>query len=156
MFTLGLVLAIAALAQPGVPLRIDSVVPHAEYPRPPTRPLSGLMTSTDRRKRTRRAREGGLDERNISFGGAGRSMICLYSRGKQGIGNRKVFFGDSPTGRVVRKGEVFEDVFWRVYVKHQPGWSGGGEAKFYPHHVDRLAAVGTGDDRPRLVERGEL
>src|SRR5262249_48847998 len=43
--------------------------------------------------------------------------------------NRKVFFGDSPTGRVVRKRETFDDVCWRVYVKHQPGWSGGGEAK---------------------------
>jgi hypothetical protein len=56
-------------------------------------------------------------------------MVCLYRKGEQGIGNRKVFFGDSPTGRVVCKNKVFENVYWRVYVKHQAGWSGGGEAK---------------------------
>ena len=71
---------------------------------------------------------GGIDER-AGCGGAGGSMLCLYRKGERGTGNRKVFFGDSPTGRVVRKGEVFDDVYWRVYVKHQPGWSGGGEAK---------------------------
>jgi hypothetical protein len=65
----------------------------------------------------------------VAFGGEGRSMKCLYEKGSQGVGNRKVFFGDSPTGKVVRKGEKFEDVYWRVYVRHQPGWTGGGPDK---------------------------
>jgi hypothetical protein len=47
-----------------------------------------------------------------ALGGAGRSMECFYARGKQGIGNRKIVFGDSPIGRPLRKGEHFEDVYW--------------------------------------------
>lgn len=31
--------------------------------------------------------------------------------------------------RVVRRGEKFTDVYWRIYVKHQAGWTGGGPAK---------------------------
>lgn len=27
------------------------------------------------------------------------------------------------------RGETFDAIYWRVYVKHQPGWAGGGEAK---------------------------
>ena len=71
---------------------------------------------------------GGLDA-NCGFAGRGGSMPCLYEKGALGKGNRKVFFGDSPTGKVVRKGQVFEEVYWRVYVRHQPGWKGGSPAK---------------------------
>ena len=64
-----------------------------------------------------------------ALGGQGRSMECFYPKGKQGIGNRKIVFGDCPIGRPLRKGERFEDVYWRIYVKHQKGWTGGGPAK---------------------------
>lgn len=64
-----------------------------------------------------------------TFGGRGQSMLTLYEKGQRGVGNRKVFFGDSPTGKVVRRGERFDDVYWRLYVKHQHGWTGGGPAK---------------------------
>ena len=33
-------------------------------------------------------------------------------------------FGDSPVGRPLRRGETFDEVYWRIYVKHQPGWTG--------------------------------
>lgn len=66
-----------------------------------------------------------LDE-SEAFGGQGRSLLMQYERGSRGTGNRKVFFGDSPTGRVVRRGESFDDIYWRIDVKHQPGWTGGG------------------------------
>jgi len=72
--------------------------------------------------------EGGLDTKE-AFGGEGRSMLGLYEKGQQGRGNRKVFFGDSPTGKVVQKGRHFDDIYWRIYVKHQPGWTGGGPDK---------------------------
>lgn len=78
--------------------------------------------------RTYTESQGGLDDA-VALGGQGRSMLSLYEKGTRGIGNRKVFFGDSPTGKVVRKGESFDDVYWRVYVKHQEGWTGGGPAK---------------------------
>ncbi len=47
------------------------------------------------------------------------------------MGGRKVFFGDSPTHRpqVVRGEESFDDVYWRIYVKHPHDWTGGGPAK---------------------------
>jgi len=72
--------------------------------------------------------QGQLDMRQ-SFGGAGASMLCLYDKGSRGVGNRKVFFGDSPTGRVVNKGATYDEIYWRIYVKHQDGWTGGGPAK---------------------------
>jgi len=61
-----------------------------------------------------------------SFGGSGKSMLCFYEKGSKGKGGRKVFFGDSPTygNKTVRKGEKFDEIYWRIYVKHQPGWIG--------------------------------
>ena len=72
--------------------------------------------------------EGELDAKE-AFGRQGRSMLGLYEKGSQGVGNRNVFFGDSPTGKVVQKGKHFDDIYWRIYVKHQSGWTGGGPDK---------------------------
>ena len=63
------------------------------------------------------------------LGGTGKAMECSYPKGKRGIGNRKLVFGDCPFGRPLRRGERFEDIYWRIYVKHQAGWTGGGPAK---------------------------
>jgi len=71
---------------------------------------------------------GGLDDQH-SYGGQGRSMLSHYAKGERGKGNRKVFFGDSPTGKVVNRGKQYDDIYWRLYVKHQYGWTGGGPAK---------------------------
>jgi hypothetical protein len=59
-----------------------------------------------------------------ALGGSGLSMECFYAKGEQGIGNRKLVFGDCPFGRPIRAGEKFEDIYWRIYVKHQEGWQG--------------------------------
>jgi hypothetical protein len=59
-----------------------------------------------------------------ALGGAGQSMECYYPNGSQGLGNRKLVFGDSPIGKPLRAGEKFEDIYWRLYVKHQAGWVG--------------------------------
>ena len=59
-----------------------------------------------------------------SLGGAGKSMELFYAKGSQGVGGRKLVFGDCPFGRPVRKGEKFADVYWRIYVKHPKGWAG--------------------------------
>jgi hypothetical protein len=64
-----------------------------------------------------------------AFGGQGRSMLAVYQQGRQGQGNRKVFFGDSPAGKAAQKGKHFDDIYWRIYVKHQYGWTGGGPDK---------------------------
>jgi len=88
---------------------------------------------------------GGLDEKE-HFGGSGKSMLCLYEKGQQGKGNRKVFFGDSPTGKVVAKGKRFDEIYWRIYVKHQAGWTGGGPAK-----MSRATSIAGPDWRQAMI-----
>jgi hypothetical protein len=65
------------------------------------------------------------------FGSIGKSVPCIYSNSKdsKGTGNRKVFFGDSPYNPIAQVGKKYDEIYWRVYVKHQHGWTGGGEAK---------------------------
>jgi hypothetical protein len=67
---------------------------------------------------------GGRRSEKEALGGAGRSMELFYAKGHQGTGGRKIVFGDSPVGHPLRKGETFTEIYWRHYVKHQPGWSG--------------------------------
>ncbi|MFH1070452.1 MAG: FlgD immunoglobulin-like domain containing protein [Candidatus Glassbacteria bacterium] len=69
-----------------------------------------------------------LDSRT-KFGDFGQSLRCDYPKDSQGEGNRKVFFGDSPVPPIARVGEKFDEIYWRLYVKHQDGWTGGGPAK---------------------------
>jgi hypothetical protein len=120
-------LALIPRAGDGPPIRIDSVVPLAIQPG-----VSGpeviWADDFDGPEHAYTESSGGLDDQ-VALGRRGRSMTCRYTPGSTGEGNRKVFFGDSPTGRVARRGEVFGDVYWRVYVRYQPGWTGGGEAK---------------------------
>lgn len=67
---------------------------------------------------------GGKRTDKQALGGAGQSMELFYAKGKQGVGGRKLVFGDCPFGRPVRKGEKFTEIYWRHYVKHQKGWTG--------------------------------
>jgi hypothetical protein len=118
--------AAAAAEAPEVP-RIDYVVPS---PRQPQENDAATIWYDDFNGPPKAYTESSGDlEEKIALGGEGKSMRCLYEKGQQGKGNRKVFFGDSPTGKVVRKGETFTDVYWRLYVRHQYGWTGGGPAK---------------------------
>jgi len=71
---------------------------------------------------------GGLDEKQ-TFGGQGKFMLCLYEKGSRGVGGRKVFFGDGPAYKPVNSGKQYDGIYWRIYVKHQYGWAGGGPAK---------------------------
>jgi hypothetical protein len=85
----------------------------------------------DDKQQERYAEKSGETTDEIRFGGRGRSLRMHYPKGDRGIGGRKVFFGDSPTypAKTVRRGETFIDVYWRFYVRHQHGWTGGGPAK---------------------------
>jgi hypothetical protein len=111
---------------PEVP-RIDSVVMSAPQPQASDEAVI-WYDDFDGQEKAYTEAQGQLDDAQ-AFGGQGRSMLAWYEQGSRGEGNRKVFFGDSPTGKVVRKGQVFDDIYWRVYVKHQHGWTGGGPAK---------------------------
>lgn len=107
--------------------RIESVVPLEGQPQA-TAATCIFFDDFDGEPKPYTESQGGLDEQ-VAFGNRGRSMVCLYEQGQRGVGNRKVFFGDAPTGTVLRKGESFQDVYWRIYVRHQEGWTGGGPAK---------------------------
>lgn len=63
------------------------------------------------------------------LGAAGQSLRMHFPKGSQGIGGRKLCFGDCPFGPPLRKGEKFEELYWRIYVKHPPDWTGGGPDK---------------------------
>ena len=71
--------------------------------------------------------EGGtLIDESVSFGKKGKSLLCFYEKGEKGMGGAKVFFGDAagyPT-KTVRRGEKFDEIYWRIYVKHESGWTG--------------------------------
>ena len=128
---LGMVLALGAgstLAQtlPGTP-RIDSLV--SLRPSPLETDADVIWYDDfDGSQKLYTESQGRVDTSH-GFGGSGGSMLSFYKKGTRGIGNRKVFFGDSPTGRVVNKGRQYDEIYWRVYVKHQHGWTGGGPAK---------------------------
>lgn len=65
----------------------------------------------------------------VNFGIQGGSMDAGFDKGDvDGNGNRKVVFGDFPGNvRKVREGEQFDDIYWRIYVKHEHGWEGAPE-----------------------------
>ena len=68
-----------------------------------------------------------VDKEHIGL--AGKSLECFYAKGDQGKGGRKLAFGDSPIGQPVKPGQQFTELYWRMYVKHQKGWTGGAPAK---------------------------
>jgi hypothetical protein len=85
----------------------------------------------DDKQQVRYAEKSGATTDEVRFGESGKSLRMHYPKGGRGIGGRKVFFGDSPTypSKTVRRTEAFTDVYWRIYVKHEYGWTGGGPAK---------------------------
>ena len=110
-------------AAPEIP-RIDCVVPTAVQPHE-NDPATIWYDDFNGAPKPYAEGKSPLDD-TVSFGGPGKSMLCLYEKGSQGKGGRKVFFGDSPTyvNRTVRRGKQFEEIYWRIYVKHQYGWTG--------------------------------
>ncbi len=117
--------------------RIESVVPLPAQPQQDDK-ATIWYDDFDAGEKAYTESSGGLDDK-VAFGSSGKSMLCLYERGQRGKGNRKVFFGDSPTGRVIRKGETFDQVYWRIYVRHQAGWTGGG-----PDKMSRATSIVSG------------
>jgi hypothetical protein len=60
-------------------------------------------------------------------------MEARFNAGQVGAGNLKLAFGRTPYSyfRPADAGtEKYRDVYWRVFVRYQPGWRGGGGAKF--------------------------
>jgi len=61
-----------------------------------------------------------------AFGGTGYCMRALWQTGEVGAGDLKIVFGDSPvySAKRLRPGEKFGEIYWRMYVKYQAGWTG--------------------------------
>lgn len=122
--------SLAAQQTPDAP-RIESFVPAG---RQPLASASAVIWYDDFNQPARQAqyaeKQGELTKAE-RFGGGGSSLEMNYPEGSRGIGNRKIFFGDCPAsrGKVVRGKETFDEIYWRVYVKHPADWQGGGPAK---------------------------
>jgi hypothetical protein len=115
---------------PEVP-RIDSVVMAASQPHETDAAVIWYDDFDDDKQQERYAEKSGDTTNEVRFGEVGKSLRMHYPKGGRGFGGRKVFFGDSPTypSKTVRRTETFTDVYWRIYVKHEYGWTGGGPAK---------------------------
>ena len=119
----GLLSVAMAGEQPETP-RIDCVIPLRKQPHEKS-PATIWYDSFDGPPKRYAEGRSPLDDTQ-AYGNRGKSLLCLYEQGKRGVGGRKVFFGDSPAYRnkAVRRGGKFDEIYWRIYVKHQQGWVG--------------------------------
>ncbi|MBI1387414.1 MAG: hypothetical protein GC154_03085 [bacterium] len=122
-----MLVAFPALAAPPEVPRVDGVVPLDPQPEAGD-PAMIWYDDFDGPARSYPESNGPLVDAE-AYGGSGRSLLNHYPKGSRGEGGRKIFFGDSPAYKPVRAGEKFEDVYWRIYLKMQYGWTGGGPAK---------------------------
>jgi hypothetical protein len=111
--------------------RIDSVVMAASQLHETDAAVIWYDDFDDDKQQGRYGEGSGETTDEVRFGESGKSLRMYYPKGGRGIGGRKVFFGDSPTypSKAVRRTETFTDIYWRIYVKHEYGWTGGGPAK---------------------------
>src|ERR1700722_16089540 len=56
--------------------------------------------------------------------GGGGAMRCLFRNWQVSAGSLKLLFGGSPFNRGLRRSDMFREIYWRIYVKHQSGWTG--------------------------------
>lgn len=68
----------------------------------------------------------GLIDYSESFNAGSGSMKAGFKKGDiDGLGDRKLAFGDFPDGsEVIKKDRHFGEIYWRIYVKHEYGWVG--------------------------------
>lgn len=114
-----------------LPPRIESIVMAENQPHENDPHVIWYNNFDEEARQSQYPEKGGELTARVNFGGSGKSLEMNYPRGSQGKGGRKVFFGDSPTypKHVLRRSESFDDVYWRIYVKHPMNWQGGGPAK---------------------------
>jgi len=72
-----------------------------------------------------------------NFGTTGGSVNFGFNKGDvDGKGNRKVSFGDFPgSSATIKKGQQFDEIYWRIYIKHEHGWEGS------PAKVSRATSI---------------
>ncbi len=67
------------------------------------------------------------------------SMEVVFQQGEVEAGGMKVTFGRNPIGSQVQDDQDFDDVYWRMYLKNQDGWTGS------PAKLNRATAFSAGD-----------
>jgi hypothetical protein len=55
---------------------------------------------------------------------SGGAMRCQFAKGQVTAGGLKVLFGRNPLHRGIDPAETFNEIYWRVYVKHEAAWEG--------------------------------
>jgi hypothetical protein len=61
---------------------------------------------------------------NDGLGAGSGAMRCQFEKGQVSAGSLKVVFGKNPFHRGSRRTETFNEIYWRVYVRHESGWEG--------------------------------
>jgi hypothetical protein len=113
---------------PATALRVASVTPATEQPQQQD-PAVLLYDDFDRFPDWR-SRYFEYSPANESFvwtagdGLGGGAMRCQFDKGQVTAGSLKVLFGKNPFGRGLRSDQTFREIYWQVYVKHEPGWEG--------------------------------
>jgi len=63
----------------------------------------------------------------------GRALRILFQQGEVGAGGLSKSFGKIPSNYIAqnasRRDTSFTEIYWRMDVRHQPGWQGNGPAK---------------------------
>ncbi|MDZ4746418.1 MAG: hypothetical protein SGJ05_10510 [bacterium] len=76
---------------------------------------------------------GDLVVRDTIGRGGTRGLRVLFQQGEVGAGALSKSFGKIPGSYIARNAErtdtSFTEIYWRMDVRHQPGWTGGGPAK---------------------------
>lgn len=110
-------------------IRVDYVAPQA--PQPQARDKAVVFYDDFDQQADLHARYFEYSDENGSFvwnpgegyGGSG-AMQCQFEKGQVSAGSLRVVFGKSPFDKGPRSQETFREIYWRVYVRHEPGWEG--------------------------------
>lgn len=92
----------------------------------------------------------GILDNKVFFGTDGGSMDAGFNKGDiSGRGNRKLAFGDFPDpdslATVVSRNKQFDEIYWRIYVKHEYGWEGS------PAKMSRATSIVSGNWQQSMI-----
>ena len=89
----------------------------------------------------------GAIDTTVSFGAIGGSVNVGFNKGDVfGKGDRKVAFGDFPgNGPILKQGQSFNEIYWRIYVKHEYGWEGS------PAKMSRATSIVSKDWQQAMI-----
>ena len=123
-------------------VEMSDIQPHADDP--------GVIWYDDFNEEKEYMESTGIIDRNEFFGIEGGSMDAGFYKGDvSGRGNRKLAFGDFPDPdsrvRVVSKDQKFDEIYWRIYVKHEYGWEGS------PAKMSRATSIVSGNWQQAMI-----